>query len=147
MVNNLRDFFKKHLAACDPVIAKLISGMNTKKKPSSLALEVKRLLLNPDPKLNFAMFVGNIDDFAYSDDENEEEAEESDSDLDSDDAGLEGQYVAPISANDTAPQFEFSPPLEASQSTESSSQNTDSQSTMTSTQTPESSQELIPSSQ
>ena len=73
MTKNLQDIFKKHLAASDPVISKLIIGMNPKKKPSSLALEVKPLLENPDPNLKFALFVSNVDDFAYSDQEDEDE--------------------------------------------------------------------------
>ena len=43
------------------------------RRSSSLSLSVKPLLLNPDPTMKFAMFVGNVDDFAYSDDENIED--------------------------------------------------------------------------
>ena len=74
MVNNLRDVFKKHLATSDPIIAKLITAMApSKKKHSALPLGVKGLLLNPKPSLKFSMVVGNVDDFAYSDEEDEDD--------------------------------------------------------------------------
>ena len=138
MVQNLRDFFKKHLAACDPIIAELINAMNPAKKPSSLALEVKPLLLNVKPGLKFAMFVGNVDDFAYSDREEEDEEdddEEFDSDMDSDDAGFEGE---------SSPDFVFSQPTDVS-SQSTNTQQTDSQNY--SQESDPDSPSLIPSSQ
>ena len=158
---NLRDVFKKHLASCDPRVVKTIHSMNSKKKSSSLPLSVKPLLLNPDPTMKFAMFVGNVDDFAYSDDENIEESEETDSEYDSDDAGwdenLEENAVSDESdededENEDTVHFLFSQPTDASQSSGGSSQqvSTPSQtpeSTPNLTLTPESSQDLIGNSQ
>ena len=159
MAKNLQDIFKKHLAASDPVISKHIIGMNPKKKPSSLALEVKPLLENPDPNLKFAMFVSNVDDFAYSDEEDNEDDDDSDSDSDLDsEPGFEEEEEEEDTTEESdleeeeeeeaTPTFDFSQPTDASQSTDrqaTDSQNTDYQ---TDSQVSESdSQEIIPSSQ
>ena len=160
MTKNLQDIFKKHLAASDPVISKLIIGMNPKKKRSSLALEVKKLLLNPDPQLKFAMFVSNVDDFAYSDQEDEDEDESEDEEDESDagwDEDLEEASVSEESDSEEedeemTPNFDFSQPTDvSSQLTDSQamsdSQKTDSQSATDSQASGADSQDLIPCSQ
>ena len=156
MAKNLQDIFKKHLAASDPVISKHIIGMNPKKKPSSLALEVKPLLENPDPNLKFAMFVSNVDDFAYSDEEDNEDddSDDSDSDLDSE-PGFDAQEEEEDTTDESdleEEEEEATPTFDFSQPTDISSQSTDSQA-ITDSQTTDSqgpagdSQDIIPSSQ
>jgi len=155
MAKNLQDIFKKHLAASDPVISKHIIGMNPKKKPSSLALEVKPLLENPDPNLKFAMFVSNVDDFAYSDEEDEDDdSDETDSDLDSEPGfDVEEEEEDTTEESDLEEEEEeATPTFDFSQPTDISSQSTDSQA-ITDSQTTDSqgpagdSQDIIPSSQ